>query len=252
MRPTKSIGLEGAGTCRSKRSAFTRAELIATLAATFVLGLILLPSFASTGSRSEQIGCMNNLRQIGIAFQGWGNEHDDHRPWFVRADVARNEGGTAGHPLMNNAWVHFTVLSNYISPTVLSDPGEIGYNKRVAHTWSFSSGDGIFNGGFRDNALSYMLGVHTRVSEPANILTADRNLQFSGAGGCSYGFSQVLRLEYAPNFRGWTNGNHGAFGNVLLNDGRVEFTSSARLGAILQRRADGDGGGIEHFLAPFY
>ena len=251
MRPTRFIGLEGAGTRRSNRSAFTRAELIATLAATFICGLILLPSFASTGSRSEQIGCMNNLRQIGIAFQAWGNEHDDQRPWFVPADVARNEGGTGGHPLMNNAWIHFTALSNYISPSVLSDPGEIGRTKRVARTWSFLPGDGIFNGGFRDNALSYMLGVHTRASEPANILTADRNVPFSGVGGCSYVAGQVLQLQYAPNFRGWTNGNHGAFGNVLLNDGRVEFTSSERLGAILQRRADGDGGGIEHFLAPF-
>ena len=251
MRPHASIGLEGASTGHSNRSAFTRTELIATLAAVFVCGLILLPSFASTGSRSEQLGCLNNLRQIGIAFQAWGNDHDDQRPWFVPADVTRNQGGTRGHPLMNNAWIHFTALSNYISPTVLSDPAEIGYNKRVAHTWSFSPSDGIFNGGFRDNALSYMMGVHTRASEPANILTADRNVQFNSAGTCSYIAGQVLSLEYRLNFRGWTNGNHGEFGNVLLNDGRVEFTASERLRAILQHRDD-DGGGIEHFLAPFY
>jgi hypothetical protein len=249
MRPYASIGLAGANSCHSNRSAFTRAELIATIGAIFLCALILFPSLASTGPRSEQVGCLNNLRQIGIAFQAWGNEHDDQRPWMVMANVAQNQGGTRGHPLMNNAWIHFTALSNYISPALLSDPGEIGRNKRVAQTWSFSASDGVFNGSFRDNALSYMLGVHTTVPELMNILTADRNVSFDGVSGCSYGFAQVLRLNYSPtSFRGWTNGNHGTFGNVLLNDGRVEFSSSLRLHAIL-RRVD-DGGFDEHFLAP--
>ena len=95
------------------------------------------------------------------------------------------------------------------------------------------------------------MGVHTREREPANILTGDRNLRFGGSSGCSYGFNQVLPLEYRLSFPGWTNGNHGAFGNVLLNDGRVEFTAPERLRAILQHRDD-DGGGIEHFLSPLY
>jgi len=250
MRPHASIGLESANIRHSNRSAFTRAELVATLGAICLCVLILLPSLASNGSRSEQVGCMNNLRQIGIAFQAWGNEHDDQRPWFVMTNIAQNQGGTRGHPLMNNAWIHFTALSNFMSPTLLSDPGEMGRNKRVAHTWSFSPSDGLFNGNFRDNALSYMLGVHATVPELANILTADRNVSFDGVSGCAYGFTQVLNLTFPPTgFRGWTNGNHGTFGNVLLNDGRVEFTSSRRLYGILLKIDDV--GFSEHFLAPF-
>jgi hypothetical protein len=250
MRPYAFIGLAGANIRHSNRSAFTRAELIATLGAIFICAVILLPSLASNGYRSEQVGCMNNLRQIGIAFQAWGNEHDDQRPWFVMTNIAQNQGGTREHPLMNNAWIHFTALSNFMSPTLLSDPGEMGRNKRVAQTWSFSPGDGFFNGNFRDNALSYMLGVHATVAESMGILTADRNVSFDGVSGCAYGFSQVLNLINSPSaFRGWTNGNHGTLGNVLLNDGRVEFTSSARLQAILGPVADV--GAAEHFLVPF-
>src|SRR5687767_1453027 len=153
----------------SNSHGFTRAELLLSIAAFFLGTAVVLPLLANNGSRSEQVGCMNNLRQIGIAFQAWGNEHDDQRPWFVPADLAGNDGGTRSHPAMNTAWIHFTALSNYISPTLLSDPGEIGRNKRVARTWSFSSGDGFFNGGFRDNALSYMLGLHALVSEPTSV-----------------------------------------------------------------------------------
>ena len=235
---------------QSDRSAFTRAELITLLAALFLCAAVLLPSLASTGTRSEQVSCLNNLRQIGIAFQAWGNEHDDRRPWFVQADVPRNEGGTRGHPLVNDVFIHFSALSNYMSPALLSDPGETVRNKRVAHDWSWSPAGGFMNGAFRNNALSYMLGVHTTISEAANILTADRNVYFNGVGGCSYGFNQVLSVDLFPAaYRGWTNGNHGAFGNVLLNDGRVEFTSSARLFNILYRADDFTGS--EHFLAPF-
>jgi hypothetical protein len=250
MKPDAFTGVGGLKNCGCSRSAFTRAELIATLAALFICAAVLLPALAGSATRSEQLGCLNNLRQVGIAFQAWGNDHDDQRPWFVQADVPGNQGGTRGHPLVNDVFIHFSALSNYMSPTLLSDPGEVVRNKRVAQDWSWSPAGGFMNGAFRNNALSYMLGVHTTVGEPANILMADRNLLFSGVTGCSYGFNQVRGLDYMANFRGWTNGNHGTFGNVLLNDGRVEFTSSERLRVIL-RRAD-DFGSFEHFLAPPY
>ena len=250
MRPHASIGLQGAKTVPSNRSAFTRAELLATLGAIFLGAVILLPSFANTGTRSEQLGCLNNLRQIGIAFQAWGNEHDDQRPWFVLSEVTGNQGGTGGHPLMNNAWFQFTALSNHISPALLMDPGEIGHNKRVARTWSSAPGDSFLNANFRDNALSYMLGPHATIADAANILAADRNVFNNGLGGCSYGFT-VFRVDRTTpsSFRGWTNGNHGSFGNVLLNDGRVEYTSSQRLHNILFGVNEGQASG--HFLAPF-
>lgn len=250
MRPRAFIGFQVKNFCPSNRTAFTRAELIATLAGLFLCLAVLVPSFANNGPRSEQVSCLSNLRQIGIAFQTWGNEHDDRRPWFVPTDVPRDQGGTRGHPLMNNAFIHFTALSNYISPTLLSDPGETGRNKRVARTWTASPEGGWWNANFRDNALSYILGVHTTVTEAANVLTADRNVFFNGYEGCALGFSPVLRLDLASwTYRGWTNGNHGASGNVLLNDGRVEHTSSQRLYFLLFRpNNDSSFGG--HYLAP--
>jgi hypothetical protein len=150
---------------------------------------------------------------------------------------------------VNDAYIHFTALSNYMSPVVLIDSAEVGRNKRVAQNWSFSPEGGFLNGAFRNNAVSYMLGVHALVSEPTGILTGDRNLLFNGVSSCAYGFAQVLRLDvfFSPRSY-WTNGNHGTFGNVLLNDGRVEFTSSERLNDILRRSDYAN----EHFLAPFY
>jgi len=214
---------------------------MATLGVIFLCATILLPSLANTGTRSEQLGCLNNLRQIGVAFQAWGNEHDDRRPWMLFQD---------GNPLFGNAVSQFMALSNHMSPALLSDPGEIVPNKRVAQNWSGSPSGGFLHLNFQDNALSYILGLHATVAEAGNILVADRNVFFNGFGNCIYGFAPTFNVDRVPpsSFRGWTNGNHGAFGNVLLNDGRVEYTSSQRFYNILFRVNDGSA--PAHFLTP--
>jgi hypothetical protein len=241
MRPQASIGLESAKTCRSNRSAFTRAELIATLGAIFLCAAVLLPSFADTGLSAEQVSCLNNLRQIGVAFQAWGNDYGDRRPWMVFQE---------GNTLLGNAVSQFMALSNHMSPALLSDPGERVQSKRVAQNWSGSPSGGFLHLNFQDNALSYILGTHATVAEAGNILVADRNVFFNGFGSCIYGFTPAFNVDRVPpsSFRGWTNGNHGSFGNVLLNDGRVEYTSSQRLYNVLFRVNDGSA--PAHFLAP--
>jgi len=241
MRSHASIGLEDSDTHHS--NAFTRAELIATLGAIFLCAAVLLPSFADTGSRAEQVSCLSNLRQIGIAFQAWGTDHHDHRPWFVRV----NEGGTAGHIFQGNAYIHYTPLSNYVSPAVLVDPAEPGKGKRVAQNWGTGEG-GYLNPGFGNNALSYMLSVHTTITETHNILVGDRHVHFSGPQGCAYLPAGVVALGGGFPFRGWTNGPHGFAGNLLMNDGRVEFANQQRFREVITHPDDSST--FDHVLTP--
>jgi hypothetical protein len=244
MKPRRCFGGLRGQDCYNR--AFTRFELLAIILALFAIASVCIPLLANNSFQSNQIACLNNLRQIGIAFQAWGNDHDDRRPWFVFT----NEGGSRLHPLRDNAFIHFSFLSNHLSsPAVLIDPGETSRNKRLATRWDFSSQGGFLNPGFQNNALSYMLGVHTTLGEANEILLADRHVHFDGFGGCSYGFAQVGNLGSGPYFRGWTNGPHGVAGNLLLNDGRVEFASQTRLGAVLL--VPDDLPGNEHFLTPF-
>jgi competence protein ComGC len=225
--------------------AFTRLELIVVLATFCLLALLVLPLFGSASMRSNQTSCLSNLRQIGIGFQAWGNDHDDRRPWLV----PMQEGGSGSHPFRNNAFLHYTFLSNYVSPEVLIDPAEVSRAKRVAMNWSSSQG-GFLNPGFANNALSYMFSPHTSLPEATDILSSDRTVQFAGSGACSYGGGlQVQRLATGPGFRGWTNGLHGILGNVLVNDGHVEYATQDRLKLFLTR--EGDVGSDAHLLTPF-
>jgi prepilin-type processing-associated H-X9-DG protein len=243
MRPNAFTGLEGTKRHFCSSRAFTRNDLAAGVAVLFLGATVVLPLLANTGSRAEQAGCLNNLRQIGIAFQGWGTDHQDRRPW----DVPLNDGGTHSHLLRDSVFIHYTPLSNYLSAACLMDPAEITAIKRRAENWSSEAG-GLQSGGFANNAVSYMIGPDTFVSETHVILAADRNVtfyerQFCGSGGGI----QVIALNH-PYTR-WTDGNHGAAGNVLMNDGHVEFTTSRRLSEIL--RTANLNGGVEHLLSPF-
>jgi len=246
---TTSRNLSGIRKSRAGQ-AFTRLEVFFVISGLMLMISVCLPLLANTSLRSDQIACLNNLRQIGIAFQAWGTDYEDNRPWFVSTNASGPlSGGTRFHPLWNNAYLHYTVLSNHLAPQALADPADP--RKRAAQRWDALPQGGFLNPGFANNALSYMLGVHSSIAEAKAILSADRNVAFSGAGGCSIGFSSVAILTVRPenSFRGWTNGPHGLLGNVLFSDGQVESTSNDRLKARLFQ--PDDFGPSEHFLTPF-
>jgi competence protein ComGC len=220
---------------RQRKAAFTRIELAVVVGVLSVLALVALPLLANNSARSDQAGCLNNLRQIGIAFQAWGNDHEDRRPWFV----PMNEGGSSGHPLRNDAWFHYTFLSNHIAPGVLLDPSETVPYKRRATNWALTPEGGFLYSAFRNNAISYMFSLHTSLAEANNILAADRHVAFNEDSVCPYGGGIVVRrLGAVRFFKGWTNNVHGLAGNVLRNDGRVDYVSQERFRAVLMRNDD--------------
>jgi hypothetical protein len=164
--------------------------------------------------------------------------------------VPINEGGSSGHILRDNAYFHYTFLSNHIAPGVLIDPAEIASNKRRAENWAFTLDGGFLHSAFKNNAVSYMFSLHTSLAEANNILVADRHVQFGGVSGCSVGGgTTVQRLGAGPFFMGWSNNVHGIAGNLLLNDGHVEFASQGRLREVLSLINDSPPEG--HFLTPY-
>ena len=63
-------------TAKSKtpRHAFTRIELLAVVAAILFVCITLLPAFGRTHPKSQTIQCLNNLRQLTIAWISYANE----------------------------------------------------------------------------------------------------------------------------------------------------------------------------------
>ena len=96
--------------------------VVITLAITGVIPDTLVPSLTKAKNRAQSINCMNNLKQIGLAFRVWALDHGDQFPFNVSAQQGGTlescDRGADGYD--RNAALHFQVLSNELrTPKIL-------------------------------------------------------------------------------------------------------------------------------------
>jgi type II secretory pathway pseudopilin PulG len=234
--------------------AFTRLELTVCLATLSIAGGIALPGLSNTRSRSQRAACVDNLRLIGEAVQLWAVDHGDMAPWEVRL----SEGGTKPDTLppylkVGAAWYEFAWMSNQlVTPKILVCPEDARRAVNVAENWGKTGNGGYLNSGYRNNATSYCLNLHSFFSEPNIFLAGDRNLQVDNPGPvtCSLGIYNTAGVNAGlGSATAWTNSIHGITGNILLADGRVVLAPNSRLKQSLTPLSAQDNRTL-HFLIP--
>lgn len=67
----------------NKRRGFTLIELLVVIAIIAILAAILFPVFAKAREKARQTACLNNVKQIGLAFMMYTQDWEDTFPQFL-------------------------------------------------------------------------------------------------------------------------------------------------------------------------
>jgi prepilin-type N-terminal cleavage/methylation domain-containing protein len=74
----------------SARRAFTLVELLVVMTVVALLAAMLLPALASAKEKTRRVGCLSNLRQIGIALQSYAPDYSGRIPYGPKAPPFSN------------------------------------------------------------------------------------------------------------------------------------------------------------------
>jgi hypothetical protein len=203
LEPSSRISFKG----------FTKADLLAILFSLGFLAIVLIvavvtPS-ANNKPRSPLIKCINNFKQIGLAFALIENEENQS---LSRPPYPPIQGGVLERIKSDQVYRHFRVASNELNhPMVLVCPSD---ERTKAPNFSL----------LRNENISYFLTFPDHPMNPEDFLAGDRNLAVNQAQVKS-GLA-IIPPDAEAN---WTSGIHKNAGNVLLRDGSVHQMNSDRL-----------------------
>jgi prepilin-type N-terminal cleavage/methylation domain-containing protein len=80
MRPLRILRVQR---CSSRRDGLTLIELLVILAIIAVLLAVLLPAVQRVREAAARAACSNNLKQLGLALQGYHNSADSFPPGMI-------------------------------------------------------------------------------------------------------------------------------------------------------------------------
>lgn len=194
-------------------SAFTRIELLVTIASVLVGLAIFLPVLVRSQARSSKLGCTNSLKQIGLAFRTWAIDNNDRFPM----QLSVTNDGTLELVSSGRVFPHFLVMSNELStPKILACPTD------KDRTYAAS-----FDHGLADTNVSYFINVDAAQGNGSVVLCGDRNLTNKAPAG-----SRFVCLS-SNSVIGWNKEMHRGEGNLCFADGSVgHFTNGAVASAI--------------------
>jgi prepilin-type processing-associated H-X9-DG protein len=189
------------------KAAFTLIEVLICLAAVFILAAVFLPALARPTVNDPRIRCVNNLKQVGLAFRIWAGDNNDRNP----TQVSVADGGSA--EVASDVWRTFQLMSNEIAiPSIIACWSD---DRASAKSWETLSNTNI----------SFFMGLDANESSPQMVLAGDRNVTNSRPTT-----NRILTVTREGRI-GWTHQLHNNRGNVALADGSVLQISSGGLQA---------------------
>lgn len=195
---------------QKRNAAMTLFEVGIVVAVVMILVVLLLPALPTAKRKSSKLGCVNNLKQIGLVYRIWAGDNGDFYP--MRVSVTN--GGSMEMVITGNVVQTFLVMSNELgTPKILFCPNDASRSPAASF------------GGLLNSNISYFVGVDvTNEMSPRLIISGDSNFEIGGVvvkpGRWELGVDDPVV---------WSAARHVRSGNIGLADGSVQSTTSSSL-----------------------
>jgi hypothetical protein len=189
------------------RAGMTQVELVVVVCviAALVLWLMTIPG-GNGRAKAGRIKCINNLKNLGLAFRVFSTDHGDRFP----AEIFLSNG--VERKSIDVVKILGALTNGLSDPKILVCPEDKTRSPATSLT------------NITARNVSYFLSLSAREIEPQVFLGGDRNIATNGVAVGTGLFELTTNSAVS-----WTKEIHVEQGDIVMGDGSVQQMSSSRL-----------------------
>jgi hypothetical protein len=165
---------------------------------------MILPAGTHDKAKAPRIKCVNNLKNVGLAFRIYASDNNERFPWEIsdwNDHISYSSDPTT----------YLRAVTNELFTPMVSCPAD---TRPALTNWT----------GFSRANLSYFISPDASATFPNSFLSGDRNIT-NRHGKLTPGLHAPSPIATV----GWDKTIHKYQGNAAMGDGSVQQLSSARL-----------------------